>query len=675
MSEQGNQEQMKKKYCIMCGESIEGNWRFCYLCGAEQPTISKMPVEPKMSEAAEVPMTDSKESFGSWPDNILMAVDKNDKVLGSQIQRSTIKTITFIDSIETKPSYGAWDVSADGSGKVLAWIIIRKDEFYDLYIGGNGGVAANADSSHLFSDYVNVEQIRINGNFHTDNTTDMSNMFDSCNSLTNVDVSGFNTSNVKDMGWMFAFCENLISVDVSGFDTSNVTRMSSMFWKCESLMSVDVSGFDTSNVTDMGYMFADCYKLANVDVSGFDTSNVTVMYQMFMGCESLMNVDVSGFKTSNVKSMTQMFLGCANLKNIDVSGFDTSNVTEMKWMFASCESLTSLDVSGFDTSKASDVNQMFRGCISLASLDVGNFTPDQIASMDIPVGVLKPIKEEIKMSSQEKSKQGMKMSCAVCGSIIDSDSRFCYICGAKQYADPDISEEPERAEAPESPEEPERAEAPENPVESESPEEPKSLEGPKVPYFQPTAKTADSQPAQPAAKVENSQPPAQKIPVTQEREGETVYCKKCGSVIRSGMTFCMVCGASQVDGRRIVSVYERVQPIDESEDTADEEETKRVYCKECGTVLRSGMTFCLCCGSSQIVEVEEEKPKKILTQENLDKISKVNQQLLSRLKSLQLSDNTDDEEDEEPAEKVYCRECGGVLRKNVTTCFICGTKQ
>lgn len=712
MAQQERMEQMKKKYCFMCGEVIDGSSRFCYLCGAEQPVISKMSEGPVMSGITGAPTTDSKPLFGSWSDNILMAVDKDDRVLGSQIQRPSIKTITFVDSLEDNTYFtfsNVWDVSADRNQRVMAWIMPRTDGFYDLYIGGNGGVAANVDSRHLFSGYVNVEQIRINGKFHTDNTTDMSNMFDSCNSLTNVDVSGFNTSNVKDMGWMFAFCENLISVDVSGFDTSKVTRMSSMFWKCESLMSVDVSGFDTSNVTDMGYMFADCYKLANVDVSGFDTSNVTVMYQMFMGCESLMSVDVSGFKTSNVKSMTQMFLGCINLTNVDVSGFDTSNVTEMKWMFASCESLTSVDVSGFDTSNVTDVAQMFRGCTSLTDLDVSNFTPDQIASMDIPLGVIKPIKEESNISPQEKPKQGTKMSCAVCGGIIDRDSRFCYLCGAEQPIISKMPEEPQNqgqvakircitcggeidsdsqfcylcgaklhadsgiSEMSKSPEVPQPAQPA---IEAEDFQ--LILPAAKTESIQPTqpaAKTENTQPAQPAVRLENSQPPVRTTPANKNRE-EKVYCKKCGSVIRSGMTFCLVCGLSQVDKRRFVSDSGYQLYVNEPEpDEETDEETKRAYCKECGTALRSGMTFCLCCGSSQ-VEEEEDKPKKILRKENLEKLTKANQQFLSRLTDREMSDDTEDDEgEEEIAEKSYCRECGGVLGKNMKTCFICGTRQ
>ncbi len=81
--------------------------------------------------------------------------------------------------------------------------------------------------------------------------------------------------------------------DVSNFDTSNVTDMSSMFDGCESLQKLDVSNFDTSNVTDMYGMFYNCSSLQELDVSIFDTSNVTDMSAMFFSCTALKNVYVS----------------------------------------------------------------------------------------------------------------------------------------------------------------------------------------------------------------------------------------------------------------------------------------------------------------------------------------------------------------------------------------------
>lgn len=258
----------------------------------------------------------------SEEDNILMDESKANsyKVLGSDLTRREVITVTFLDSLD-EITDESWDVSADGDKEVMAWTKWRDNGGYDLYIGAEGGVTANKNSSGLFSGYTNIEQILFNDNFHTENAQDMS--------------------------AMFLFCNNLKGLDISHFDTSNVTDMSSMFG-CESLEELDVSHFDTSNVTDMNGMFAGCSSLRRLDVSHFDTSNVTDMAYMFTGCESLGELDVTHFNTSNVTDMTRMFYCCRNLVKLDVSGFNTSNVTDTQAMFGRSDNLTDLNVSNFD---------------------------------------------------------------------------------------------------------------------------------------------------------------------------------------------------------------------------------------------------------------------------------------------------------------------------------------
>lgn len=301
--------------------------------------VSGLSGEPPDDTSGEGEQSSSRDNVvkgkGSWTDNILMReefalvpnpeVENDATLLGSDIQRARIKTVAFLDTLDGMPE-DAWDVSAQGNKKVMAWVELRDDGFYDLYIGGNGGVAANEDSRYLFLHYTYVEEIRMNGNFHTENATDM------C--------------------WMFRGCKNLRSVDVSGFDTSKVTDMSSMFFDCESLTSLDVSSFDTSSAKDM---------------SG-----------MFEYCESLTSLDVNNFDTSNVRNMSEMFSSCESLTSLDVSGFDTSNVGDMSWMFHGCKSLTSIDISGFDTSNVLGAYKIFDGCESLTDLDLSMFTPEQL---------------------------------------------------------------------------------------------------------------------------------------------------------------------------------------------------------------------------------------------------------------------------------------------------------
>lgn len=264
------------------------------------------------------------------------------KVFGSEYLRKNITEIQFLNSTKSAPAGEGWDVSADGSGSVIAWVKnSSKEAFSDsedivpqvLYIAADGMIQAPEDCEFLFAGYENVHTIE----------------FNHC----------FDTSQVKNMGYMFSYCESLPYVDISDFDTSQVTSLSTMFNGCSSLTSVDVSGFDTSQVTKLRNMFYGCESLASVDVSGFDTSKVTDMCDMFHGCSSLTSIDVSGFDTSQVTDMSGLFMSCTSLTSVDVSGFDTSQVNRMGWMFYGCDSLESVDVSGFDISKAETMIGMF----------------------------------------------------------------------------------------------------------------------------------------------------------------------------------------------------------------------------------------------------------------------------------------------------------------------------
>ena len=234
-------------------------------------------------------------------------------------------------------------------------------------------VKLNDNCYAFFRNCKNTKSISFSKDIDTSNVTDMSEMFDTCRNLTDLDISGFDTSNVTDMHFMFYDCRSLKSVDVSGFDTSNVTNMICMFFYCQNLTNLDVSGFDTSQVTDMFNMFFGCRSLTNLDVSGFDTRNVTNMGAMFADCRELTSIDVSGFDTSKVTNMLAMFCDCEKVTNLDVSGFNTSLVTNMSEMFRGCKGLTTLDLSNFDMSSLSSdstraYEKMLDGCVSLMEI-------------------------------------------------------------------------------------------------------------------------------------------------------------------------------------------------------------------------------------------------------------------------------------------------------------------
>ncbi len=243
---------------------------------------------------------------------------------------------------------------------------------------GASMINANPDCSSMFT---SLEEIDFGEGFNTASVTDMSAMFNSCSSLTSLDLSNFNTANVTTMKSMFYQCSGLTSIDLSNFNTANVTDMGWMFWHCGSLTSLDLSNFNTANVTDMEYMFNGCSSLTSLDLSNFNTENVTNVYCMFGRCSNLTSLDLSSFNTTNVTDMSGMFMGCSSLTRLDLSNFNTANVTSMSSMFDYCSSLTSLNLSNFNTANVSDMCFMFYQCSSLTSLDVSNFNTANVTSM------------------------------------------------------------------------------------------------------------------------------------------------------------------------------------------------------------------------------------------------------------------------------------------------------
>ena len=111
--------------------------------------------------------------------------------------------------------------------------------------------------------------------------------------------------------------KNLSTITHIGIDTSRVTIMSGMFQSCSSLTSLDVSGLNTQNVANMQNMFESCSSLTSLDVSGFNTQNVTNMYGMFYLCKSITELNFGDkFDAGKVIQVSDMFWNCSSLKTI-----------------------------------------------------------------------------------------------------------------------------------------------------------------------------------------------------------------------------------------------------------------------------------------------------------------------------------------------------------------------
>ena len=269
-------------------------------------------------------------------------------------------------------------------------------------------------------------------------------MFDSCWSLTELDLSSFNTSNVTVMTRMFAYCWELQKIYVSSsWSTAAVTESVNMFLQDTKL--VGATSFNSSSITHTMANYASGYltkakELPTLSLSKFQEvynseseiyfdyyngssyapngtnlisgvtatdisengdgsinaySDGTSLYilsadiiqfpsdctSMFNEYTSLTTLEFNNINTSKVTIMSKMFYICSGLTSLDISKFDTSNVTSMRAMFYKCSGLTNVDLSSFNTAKVTDMYAMFSGCSKLTSVDVSKFNTAKVTDM------------------------------------------------------------------------------------------------------------------------------------------------------------------------------------------------------------------------------------------------------------------------------------------------------
>ncbi|MBR6567413.1 MAG: Ig-like domain-containing protein, partial [Clostridia bacterium] len=213
---------------------------------------------------------------------------------------NSVYSVTFLDRIDYNDIASAdtlysWDVSANKDASVMAWMKKNTDaseaagsDRYDVYIGGEGGVSANADSSYIFYCFYALKEINGLDNFKTHNVTTFFRMFEKCRSLEYLDLSSFDTSNVTNFNYMFSECQVISEINLCGWNTEKATAMAYMFNNCHALTYLDLSSFNTENVTNMKRMFYKCMELDPVYIGqSWSVENVTDDGEMFNCCYAI----------------------------------------------------------------------------------------------------------------------------------------------------------------------------------------------------------------------------------------------------------------------------------------------------------------------------------------------------------------------------------------------------
>ena len=297
--------------------------------------------DAKYTLTIKVETIDCATKEGVWGKQGMLMVHDADvtKTFRKEIARNSFESITTVDNMNIpNNAIDSWDVSDQSDGSVMAWYLDEDNNGkYELYLGAEGKIYANTDSSYTFEQFQYVEYMDLS-NLDTSKVTTMHAMFNRCNRLATLDVSNFDTSKVTTMRYMFSNCNKLTTVDVSDFDTSQVTDMSYMFRYTGERTTTwgigDLSNWNTSKVTDMREMFNHAGENSTTWNSiGTLKVYTTNIYAMFMNCPNAKaTLNIYGNPTSYVDVFSEAATASGSGITVNYSNATTNidNIIETK---------------------------------------------------------------------------------------------------------------------------------------------------------------------------------------------------------------------------------------------------------------------------------------------------------------------------------------------------------
>ena len=268
-------------------------------------------------------------------------------------------------------------------------------------------------TQQMFQSCTVLSSITGTQNWDLSKVTSISNMFNYCNNLTSLDLSGWNLSACTSIGssqydgvfastglkdinvsnWILNTTTNYSLINIFGtnsqlsaitglntWNTSKATSTQYMFQNCNKLISLDLNNWNMSANTNMSLMFLSCSTLKSVNTTGWvlNTNTTYSMTSMFSVCTSLTGITgIENWNNNKSNSMLSMFNACNNLTgSLNLSNWDTRNVTQIHSMFASCHKLTSLDLSGWNLSACTSFSGQYYEFIlssSIKNINVSNW--------------------------------------------------------------------------------------------------------------------------------------------------------------------------------------------------------------------------------------------------------------------------------------------------------------
>ena len=228
--------------------------------------------------------------------------------------------------------------------RIESWGDIQWESFASSFNGADHLTSINptsapdlsnvTDLSSMFDGCRELTAADLSG-WDLSNITDMSNMFHFCTKLTDINLSGADLSSITKLNGLFRYNYELKNIDFTGVTCgSGLDDISEMFNNCNNIVDIDLRWMNVSSVTTMRSLFYSCDILETIDITGWNTPNLTNMDSMFGYCPFLTNViGLDTLDTSNVTTMASIFTIAPNLDLSPIASWNVESLTTTNSMF------------------------------------------------------------------------------------------------------------------------------------------------------------------------------------------------------------------------------------------------------------------------------------------------------------------------------------------------------
>lgn len=192
----------------------------------------------------------------------------------------------FLDMNINLPSLGA------GNNLIIGGNAVRHSSLERVNITSWGNIVSIAD---FFFGCSRLQEIN-ETEWEMTNINNVSNVFRSCGALSKLDCSNWNTSGIFNWNNAFLACNGLVSFKAPSGNINSIS-LANLFNSCYSLEELDLSGWNVSAVQNMSGMFSSCFSLRYLNLTGWNISAVTNATNMFTNCSALDKIpalDLSG---------------------------------------------------------------------------------------------------------------------------------------------------------------------------------------------------------------------------------------------------------------------------------------------------------------------------------------------------------------------------------------------